>query len=61
MPQSNYVQDGGVAQFLSALSSFDGVSLRVLDEAKECIEVARKVKEFVLRKLGVEGDILHGV
>jgi len=28
-----------------------------VNEAKECIEVARKVKEFVLKKLGVEGDI----
>lgn len=32
-----------------------------IDEAKGCIEIAIKVKEFVLRKLEVRDDNLHGV
>lgn len=29
-----------------------------LDEAKECVKIARKVKEFVLKKLEVKEDEL---
>ena len=32
----------------------DEFYIPTVDEAKECIEIARKIKKFVLRKLGVE-------
>lgn len=32
-----------------------------IGEAKECLELARKAKEFVLRKLGIKAEDLHGV